>query len=43
MQRERVLGCTDLEQLEGRVRKAVTVKVTAELFAPPKRPAEARR
>jgi hypothetical protein len=42
-QRERVLACSDLEQLEGWVRKAVMVKTTAELFAPPKRPAKARR
>jgi hypothetical protein len=41
--REMVLGCTDLEQLEGWVRQAVTVKTTAELFAPPKRPVKARR
>jgi hypothetical protein len=39
-QRERVLTCTDLAQLEGWVRKAVTVKTTAELFA---RPIKARR
>ncbi len=42
-QRERVLGCTDLEQREGWVRRAVTVKTTTELFAAPKRPAKARR
>jgi hypothetical protein len=42
-QRERVLACSDLEQLEGWVRRAVTVKTTAELFASPKRPAKARR
>jgi hypothetical protein len=42
-QRERVLVCTDLAQLEGWVRQAVTVKTTAELFAPPKRPVKARR
>jgi predicted transposase YdaD len=42
-QRERVLACTDLAQLEGWVRKAVTVKTTAELFTPAKRPVKARR
>jgi hypothetical protein len=42
-QRERVLTCTDLEQLEGWVLRAVAVKTTAELFAPSKRPAKARR
>lgn len=41
--REMVLGCTDLEQLEGWVRGAVTVKTTAELFAPLERPTKVRR
>jgi hypothetical protein len=35
-QRERVLACTDLAQLESWVRKAVTVKTAAKLFTPPK-------
>ncbi|HEU4536776.1 MAG TPA: Rpn family recombination-promoting nuclease/putative transposase [Polyangiaceae bacterium] len=42
-QRAKVLGCTDLGQLEGWVRQAATAKTTAALFAPPKRPAKARR
>jgi putative YhgA-like transposase len=42
-QRARVLDCTDLATLEGWVRKAATVKTTAELFAPPKRVTKARR
>jgi hypothetical protein len=42
-QRERVLACADTEQLEGWVRRAVTVKTTGELFAPPKRSAKGRR
>jgi predicted transposase/invertase (TIGR01784 family) len=41
-QRARVLGCTDLEQLERWVRRAVTVKAAAELFAQPTRPPKAR-
>jgi hypothetical protein len=42
-QRERVLACTDLAQLEAWVRKAVTVKTTGELFTPAKRPVKTRR
>ena len=42
-QRAEVLGCTDLERLDGWVRQAVTAKTTADLFAAPKRPAKARR
>jgi predicted transposase YdaD len=42
-QRAKVLGCTDLDRLEGWLRKAATAKATAELFAAPKRPAKARR
>jgi predicted transposase YdaD len=42
-QRAKVLGCTDLAQLDGWVRKAATAKTTAELFAAPKRPAKAQR
>jgi hypothetical protein len=37
------LACTDLEPLEGWVHQAATVKTAAELFAPPKRMAKARR
>ncbi|HEU4533739.1 MAG TPA: hypothetical protein VFS00_06460 [Polyangiaceae bacterium] len=42
-QRERVLGCLDLEQLEAWVRRAVAVETTAELFGPAKRRAKAPR
>jgi putative YhgA-like transposase len=42
-QRAKVLGCTDLAQLDGWVRQAAVVKATADLFAAPKRPAKARR
>jgi predicted transposase/invertase (TIGR01784 family) len=42
-QRARILGCTDLEQLDRWVRQAATAKTTAALFAAPKRPAKARR
>jgi hypothetical protein len=35
-QRARVLGCTDLDELERWVRKAVTVKTAGALFAAPK-------
>jgi hypothetical protein len=37
------LACTDLEQLEGWVHQAATVKTAAELFAAPKRAVKARR
>ena len=35
--REWLLACADLEHLESWVRRAVALKATAELFAPPKR------
>jgi predicted transposase YdaD len=37
-QRAKVLGCTDLAQLEAWVRQAVTAKTTAALFSAPKSP-----
>jgi hypothetical protein len=40
-ERARLLGCTDLDALERWVRKAVTVKTAAALFAAPKRRAKA--
>ena len=42
-QRARVLGGTDLAQIESWGRKAVTAKAAAALFAAPKRPAKTRR
>ncbi len=42
-QRARVLGCADIEVLDGWVCKAVSVKTTAELFVAPKRVPKARR
>jgi hypothetical protein len=41
--REKVLSCTDIEQLKDWLQKALTVKTAAEVFAPPKRPAKVRR